>query len=564
MARVKGDWLYSYHNSLDRDPKVKHTVMAGIAAAAQCGLIKDKDDLVFMRQRPCSLPFFAEDCTLDLMREVQVESVAHAQFDTLSPDRYDIPFGIVAMMALGPACLAEGQVGPNLFNRPEKALPLEFIDPDDPQRGVVVVDIHTRSYKGMDADGNAFKLQVLYLIPVEWAERNLHFYMVVGIGAAKFNKCACAYFAVDDEGCFDTDGTDQLYAALKTVASESFMTKFPRQKELEWAGFNSLCAVITPECVAGISDQRHGDSFGARAMGRFTDTVVSDAAHREAMTVLVDSARRYAFDVCQSESDDEVIACLYDDLLQLKMLEHIQQEQIDGMVGEIKTLQATASSEEVRIECDAAVDARALAEARVVELEREIEEIRSQERAEAMQIDTWKGEAERLSDQLRQAQASSNAVDSMMLPSNCAESLALAESLWSDRLVITDAARKSAKDFVNGDFREMFTHLQALAVVLWPIVFEEKVTNPQEEFQNRSSVEMTFKTNRRVKESMFDDEYMIEYKGERVRMDPHTKGKNKRRGYALRVHFFFDHEDKKIVIGHAGDHLRTTLTPKLH
>lgn len=569
MARIKSDWLFSYYNSMEKDPKVMATAAAGYAVASELGILHtDTLGLPFHREKECSLPFFAEDYTLNLMREIKIEAAMRSEGAT----PYDIPLGVLSMMALGPVCLAQGEAGDKLFDEvPSAFVPLDSADAIHSQEGAVLVDLHRRSYKALDACGESFKLQVLYLIPVEWAERNLHYYMVIGLGAAKFHKYARAYFMLTDDGHFDEVGTERLYKALQIVAPNSFMANFPRQKGLEWAGFHSLCSIMLShkldyELTGNNEIHAFNTGLGARAMTRTLDESAVDYENIRESHQMMDDIHEYLSQTYGAEPNDATEAAiqLYKELIPLKSEVVDMKAYMKQLALEFEQVRSVASSDDVRKELDASIAARTLAERRVVDLERELAQIRSQERADVVKIDRWKGEAERLSTQLRQAQAFREAVDVMALPTCCIESLLLAESLWSDRLVITEAARKSAEDFVNGDFREMFTHLQALAVVLWPIIFEEKVTNPQEEFQNRSSVEMTFKTNRRVKESMFDDEYMIEYKGERVRMDPHTKGKNKRRGYALRVHFFFDHEDKKIVIGHAGDHLRTTLTPKLH
>lgn len=152
-------------------------------------------------------------------------------------------------------------------------------------------------------------------------------------------------------------------------------------------------------------------------------------------------------------------------------------------------------------------------------------------------------------------------VDTMSLPQTTSQALNLAANLWSNRLIVLNQAYTAADKFAAGDANEVFDHLQALACVLWPIIFEEKSTHPEKDFASRSSIDLTFKTGKAIKVTpAYYDDYHVEYKGRIENIYARTKGKNPRRGQALRIHFFIDNEDQKIVIAHCGDHLNNTMT----
>lgn len=50
------------------------------------------------------------------------------------------------------------------------------------------------------------------------------------------------------------------------------------------------------------------------------------------------------------------------------------------------------------------------------------------------------------------------------------------------------------------------------------------------------------------------------YKGSKVVFGDHVKGTSGPRSKPLRVHLFFDAEDRKIAIGHCGAHLTNNAT----
>ena len=55
----------------------------------------------------------------------------------------------------------------------------------------------------------------------------------------------------------------------------------------------------------------------------------------------------------------------------------------------------------------------------------------------------------------------------------------------------------------------------------------------------------------------------VKYRGTEVDISAHVKCNGRGRSY-MRIHFYVDRERKLIVIGHCGDHLKTSGTRLMH
>ena len=83
-------------------------------------------------------------------------------------------------------------------------------------------------------------------------------------------------------------------------------------------------------------------------------------------------------------------------------------------------------------------------------------------------------------------------------------------------------------------------------------------------FEDATGFEISLREVKQIKKT---DAYAqlrsITYKGEHRNVFAHVKGKGFKKGEALRVHFFADYDEKRIVITHCGEHLATFDTPSL-
>lgn len=149
-----------------------------------------------------------------------------------------------------------------------------------------------------------------------------------------------------------------------------------------------------------------------------------------------------------------------------------------------------------------------------------------------------------------------NLLDSVSKYMTPQESLTIISTLFADRVVILDSAWKSAHDSVN--FREKkqaFKLLWKLSTDYWLAlangkgdVEARKVFGKNEYASNEGD---TAGSNKRSQEAR-----TFEYKGQYIEMMKHLKyGIKDSAAETIRIHFEWDSDDKKIVIGYCGPHL---------
>ena len=148
--------------------------------------------------------------------------------------------------------------------------------------------------------------------------------------------------------------------------------------------------------------------------------------------------------------------------------------------------------------------------------------------------------------------------------------LSLCEELYSKRIFVCDEARDSARKYTKlrppkDNFVKSWEMLIEAATTLYRCAFESDSTEfLKEQFAlNRKSSGIDFTMNEGKltnRNSALKADRMVEYKGSMVDVSPHLKfGVDK---YSIRLHVYIDREDKKIVIGHFGEHKTTAGTQK--
>lgn len=151
------------------------------------------------------------------------------------------------------------------------------------------------------------------------------------------------------------------------------------------------------------------------------------------------------------------------------------------------------------------------------------------------------------------------------IPSALTELLSLAESVWPSRLVVLPEARRSAEEF-KGNLEEEWQIIRAVATVLWPLYFEEDdAAGIEDAFRLGSGYELALTESGITKgnQKMMAERRRI-YRGEEIDITPHVKGKIRYGSKQMfRLHYYADRGERKIVIGHCGDHLTTAGTRKL-
>ena len=165
---------------------------------------------------------------------------------------------------------------------------------------------------------------------------------------------------------------------------------------------------------------------------------------------------------------------------------------------------------------------------------------------------------------LRARSERAEVLEQMDLPTTPVGALELAGRAFADRLIVLDSARKSAEEFVRGSTPEVWAVLRSMAMRLHPLVFGQGGGNVVYAFEAQTGFELTLREMKQVKrvESLAKLR-AVTYKGSQHSIAPHVKGRGRARGETLRVHFFADYEERKLVIAHCGEHLPTFDTSSL-
>ena len=140
------------------------------------------------------------------------------------------------------------------------------------------------------------------------------------------------------------------------------------------------------------------------------------------------------------------------------------------------------------------------------------------------------------------------------------------DSLYPDRVVVLDEARKSALAFDGKyDLDDEWAILRSVPTTLWDLYFgKAPSSNVQQDYQAATSFELALtegsQTNKGAK-------YMKQrertYRGQTVSIAPHIKGRSGNSNDHFRLHYYADAERKVIVVGHCGAHLETAGSSKV-
>lgn len=151
------------------------------------------------------------------------------------------------------------------------------------------------------------------------------------------------------------------------------------------------------------------------------------------------------------------------------------------------------------------------------------------------------------------------------IPGRLSELLEVLDSLYPDRVVVLDEARKSALAFDGKyDLDDEWAILRSVPTTLWDLYFgKAPSSNVQKDYQAATSFELALtegaQTNKGAK-------YMKQreriYRGQTVTIAPHIKGRSGNSNDHFRLHYYADTERKVIVIGHCGAHLETAGSSK--
>lgn len=220
------------------------------------------------------------------------------------------------------------------------------------------------------------------------------------------------------------------------------------------------------------------------------------------------------------------------------------------------------------------------------QVEKERDQFKNEAAAYAAQVDEKEDEIRRLNDEradeVRRLKWECNTYQSKLeaaapeegsanvsallpsLPSTLPE-VAEAASRCFPRLVITEQALKSAKDYIVcrsvNEAWEMLRHLNGL---MYRLKFEEEDQRDWERvFQDETGYELAMSEGRNTKKDRkLMDLRKLQHGGAEYDITPHLKYGNQE-PKMVRVHFAFDESRKKIMVGYIGPHMENATSRKV-
>ena len=133
-------------------------------------------------------------------------------------------------------------------------------------------------------------------------------------------------------------------------------------------------------------------------------------------------------------------------------------------------------------------------------------------------------------------------------------------------LLFAVSAWTSAEEYSSRfeDVRIAWEMLYDLDQVLWQLIFSDVSINVAKEFNSNSRFEYAAGEGRMTtRDNELAATRKFEYQGKTYEMWKHLKYSN-RTGKQLRIYFDIDHEKRKLIVGHIGDHLDNATTRTLH
>ena len=150
------------------------------------------------------------------------------------------------------------------------------------------------------------------------------------------------------------------------------------------------------------------------------------------------------------------------------------------------------------------------------------------------------------------------------LPKNLIDVVEMMEKMHADKLIFTERAKKSAREYDGVEIDVAWNCLWAMATVLHDLYFGNEKKDIKKEFAQRTRFEVALAEGAQTR----NDSRLMKirkdtYKGRIIDIEPHVIFGNKN-GKMLRVHYWASQDDKQLVIGHCGDHLENFTSKSIH
>lgn len=151
------------------------------------------------------------------------------------------------------------------------------------------------------------------------------------------------------------------------------------------------------------------------------------------------------------------------------------------------------------------------------------------------------------------------------LPRTSTEALQLILQLFPNRLGCTEQGLSTAESFSDQSkviVSELWTALFHISTTLWDLLFRDNSNEFEQLFRSKSSFELAMTEGKMTKA---DDDLMKkrkdQYNGKTIDITPHVKYGN-RPPRMFRIYFNINNDERKIIIGHLGDHIENYTSKK--
>lgn len=147
-------------------------------------------------------------------------------------------------------------------------------------------------------------------------------------------------------------------------------------------------------------------------------------------------------------------------------------------------------------------------------------------------------------------------------PNSILDFLNYMDENFSQLLVVLPEARSSAQKHRLKDLEKAWSLIKTLPK-LHEVIFMEKGGDKKKQYLDKTGFELSMTEGKTTKaNTRFIQERTRIYKGEEIECLAHIGFGNKPDNL-LRIHFYIDNDEEKIVIGHCGEHLENASTRKI-
>lgn len=249
----------------------------------------------------------------------------------------------------------------------------------------------------------------------------------------------------------------------------------------------------------------------------------------------------------------------YENFFGVKQCQEMKREQFrQHRLDELRSLHAKELGELQDSKLDEAIEEeqkRLEAEQRIADLEQQLNEANSKRYNYEAQIEGMKAAIARANDFEIAAAARMNISKYPQTPDTI---VGFFTSFFADRIAFSNAAIKSLKGCRLAP-KDLWDILFNLSTVMWELIQSDCCPDPYKEFHRQTGIDASRGEGRMTrKDSKLMEQFKTEYDGRIIDIEPHiTYGRD-----GQSVHFGFDDETGKIIIGHCGEHLDIYSTQK--